>query len=88
MRMDIIDTAVSALGGVVVGSVGSLIKLYTRMSIQEKVHEEFVKRVEEKFDAIKEIGDAINKNIDTKFESQGKRLDRIERSMNGHLQME
>lgn len=83
--MDIIDTVVSVLGGVVVGSVGSLIKLYTRVSVQEKAHEEFVKRVEEKFDAIKELGSAINRNIDTKFESQGTRLDRIERSMNGHL---
>ncbi len=83
--MDIIDSVVGAMGTGLATAVGALIKLSNRVSVLEKAHEETAKRIDEKFEAIRDLNDAIGKNIDEKFESQGKRLDRIERSMNGHL---
>lgn len=81
-----LDTLVGILGTATMGIFGWAINLNSRLGIQERAYVDLVKLIDAKFDGVKDLNQAISDKMDVKFEAQGQRLDRIERSMNGHLQ--
>lgn len=80
-----LEAVVGSIGASVMAIFGWAFSLNSRMGVQERAHDDLIKLIDTKFEAVKELNQAIIDKMDTKFDAQGQRLDRIERSMNGHL---
>lgn len=79
------EAVIGTLGAGLMGIFGWAMTLNSRLSVQERAHEDFLRYLDSKLDAVKLLNESISTKMDIKFGAQEQRLDRIERSMNGHL---
>jgi hypothetical protein len=72
---------VSGVGTLLAALAGWGVRLESRISVQKALHESYVESQEDEKESIKEL-------INVQFIAVHQRLDRIERSMNGHYARE
>lgn len=74
-----LSAVVGILGTAVLAIIGWAVNMTSRVNVLEKGKVDLILLINTKLDSIDE-------KMDIKFDATGQRLDRIERSMNGHLQ--
>jgi hypothetical protein len=72
------EALLTTIGAGVLLVLGWAAQLHSRVSVLEKGDADAEQNLKDKFEDLKEL-------INVQFNAQGQRLDRIERSMNGHL---
>lgn len=80
-----VEASISVLGAMVMGMFAWAFNINSEVKVQQKASEDLERLITTRFDALEQLSEAVRENLENKFDSQGSRLDRIERSMNGHL---
>ena len=80
-----VEAVIGTLGAGLMAVFRWAMTLNSRLSVQERAQEDFMRYLDTKLDAVKMLNQAISDKMDIKFGATEQRLDRIERSMNGHL---
>lgn len=73
-----LNTLIGVLGAALLAVIGWAFNLQSRVSIYSQRHDDLLRLIDTKFDAMSEM-------VDTKFDSSNQRLERIERALNGAL---
>lgn len=91
-----LSTVVGILGTAVLAVIGWAFQLNSDLNVQKQRHEDLLKLIDTKFDALVEANKvayvqrsesmrSMADTIDVKFEHTNQRLERIERALNGAL---
>ena len=75
---DMFTTVLSLLGAAFLGVIGWAFRLQTQVTIHAQKHDDLTTLLDAKFDAVTTL-------VDAKFEASDRRLERIERALNGAL---
>jgi hypothetical protein len=81
----VMDIVVTVLGAAVTGVFAWAFNINSEVNVQKKAVDDLKELINSRFDGLEKLQESNVDNVNDKFDSQSRRLDRIERSMNGHL---